>query len=127
MCYERRRAEACVDESAHHALVNEVYFCWAGLRNTLGPPVDFQVDFLEITKAKLKSHRFLRNTVEIFEAACWSRKIEEDRKVREAERREGAGRWEREILAGLRAWCCSMGGARCAFLVERCQGTNESV
>ncbi len=22
MCYERRRAEACVDESAHHALVN---------------------------------------------------------------------------------------------------------
>ena len=21
-CYERRRAEACVDESAHHALVN---------------------------------------------------------------------------------------------------------
>ena len=21
MCYERRRAEACVDESAHHALV----------------------------------------------------------------------------------------------------------
>ena len=26
MCYERRRAEACVDESAHHALVNRV--CW---------------------------------------------------------------------------------------------------
>ena len=24
MCYERRRAEACVDESAHHALVNDV-------------------------------------------------------------------------------------------------------
>jgi hypothetical protein len=24
MCYERRRAEACVDESAHHALVNLV-------------------------------------------------------------------------------------------------------
>jgi ankyrin repeat protein len=24
MCYERRRAEACVDESAHHALVNAV-------------------------------------------------------------------------------------------------------
>ena len=23
MCYERRRAEACVDESAHHTLVNE--------------------------------------------------------------------------------------------------------
>jgi hypothetical protein len=23
MCYERRRAEACVDESAHHALVND--------------------------------------------------------------------------------------------------------
>jgi hypothetical protein len=23
MCYEKRRAEACVDESAHHALVNE--------------------------------------------------------------------------------------------------------
>ena len=22
MCYERRRAEACVDESAHHALAN---------------------------------------------------------------------------------------------------------
>ena len=22
MCYERRRAEVCVDESAHHALVN---------------------------------------------------------------------------------------------------------
>jgi hypothetical protein len=22
MCYERRRAEACVDEAAHHALVN---------------------------------------------------------------------------------------------------------
>ncbi len=22
MCYERRRVEACVDESAHHALVN---------------------------------------------------------------------------------------------------------
>ena len=22
MCYERRRAEACVDESAHHTLVN---------------------------------------------------------------------------------------------------------
>jgi hypothetical protein len=22
MCYERRRAEACVDKSAHHALVN---------------------------------------------------------------------------------------------------------
>jgi hypothetical protein len=22
MCYERRRADACVDESAHHALVN---------------------------------------------------------------------------------------------------------
>ncbi len=22
MCYERRRAEACVGESAHHALVN---------------------------------------------------------------------------------------------------------
>ena len=22
MCYERRRAEACVDESAHHELVN---------------------------------------------------------------------------------------------------------
>ena len=22
MCYDRRRAEACVDESAHHALVN---------------------------------------------------------------------------------------------------------
>ena len=22
MCYERRRAEACVDQSAHHALVN---------------------------------------------------------------------------------------------------------
>ena len=22
MCYERRRAKACVDESAHHALVN---------------------------------------------------------------------------------------------------------
>jgi hypothetical protein len=22
MCYERRQAEACVDESAHHALVN---------------------------------------------------------------------------------------------------------
>ena len=22
MCYERRRAEACVDSSAHHALVN---------------------------------------------------------------------------------------------------------
>ena len=22
MCYERQRAEACVDESAHHALVN---------------------------------------------------------------------------------------------------------
>jgi hypothetical protein len=22
MCYERRRAEACVDESAHHAQVN---------------------------------------------------------------------------------------------------------
>jgi len=22
MCYERRRAEACADESAHHALVN---------------------------------------------------------------------------------------------------------
>ena len=22
MCYERRRAEACVDESAQHALVN---------------------------------------------------------------------------------------------------------
>jgi hypothetical protein len=22
MCYERRRAEACVDESAYHALVN---------------------------------------------------------------------------------------------------------
>jgi hypothetical protein len=22
MCHERRRAEACVDESAHHALVN---------------------------------------------------------------------------------------------------------
>ena len=22
MCYERGRAEACVDESAHHALVN---------------------------------------------------------------------------------------------------------
>jgi len=22
MCYERRRAEACVDESSHHALVN---------------------------------------------------------------------------------------------------------
>ena len=26
MCYERRRAEACVDESAHHALVMGVYF-----------------------------------------------------------------------------------------------------
>ena len=25
MCYERRRAEACVDESAHHALVNAVH------------------------------------------------------------------------------------------------------
>jgi hypothetical protein len=25
MCYERRRAEACVDESAHHALF--VYYC----------------------------------------------------------------------------------------------------
>jgi len=24
MCYERRRAEACVDESAHHALANLV-------------------------------------------------------------------------------------------------------
>ena len=22
MCYDRRRAEACVDESAHHALAN---------------------------------------------------------------------------------------------------------
>jgi hypothetical protein len=22
MCYERRRADACVDQSAHHALVN---------------------------------------------------------------------------------------------------------
>ena len=22
MCYERQRAEACVDQSAHHALVN---------------------------------------------------------------------------------------------------------
>jgi len=31
MCYERRRAEACVDESAHHALVNAwvcvFYYC----------------------------------------------------------------------------------------------------
>ena len=30
MCYERRRAEACVDESAHHALLWEVcvfYYC----------------------------------------------------------------------------------------------------
>ena len=25
MCYERRRAEACVDLSAHHALVNAGY------------------------------------------------------------------------------------------------------
>ena len=24
MCYDRRRAEACVDESAHHALANAV-------------------------------------------------------------------------------------------------------
>ena len=27
MCYERRRAEACVDESAHHALANSVLVC----------------------------------------------------------------------------------------------------
>ena len=30
MCYDRRRAEACVDESAHHALANaggrEIFF-----------------------------------------------------------------------------------------------------
>ena len=30
MCYERRRAEACVDESAHHALAN------AGSREIVG-------------------------------------------------------------------------------------------
>ena len=28
MCYERRRAEACVDESAHHALVFGCVFVW---------------------------------------------------------------------------------------------------
>ena len=27
MCYERRRAEACVDESAHHALVTAYCVC----------------------------------------------------------------------------------------------------
>jgi hypothetical protein len=32
MCYERRRAEACVDESAHHALAN------AGGREIVGEP-----------------------------------------------------------------------------------------
>jgi hypothetical protein len=34
MCYERRRAEACVDVSAHHALVMQCvyyYYCSRGL------------------------------------------------------------------------------------------------
>ena len=30
MCYERRRAEACVDESAHHALVIDPQHCCLG-------------------------------------------------------------------------------------------------
>ena len=34
MCYERRRAEACVDESAHHALAN------AGGREIVGKKWD---------------------------------------------------------------------------------------
>ena len=34
MCYERRRAEACVDESAHHALLQALAF-WFPLVKTL--------------------------------------------------------------------------------------------
>jgi hypothetical protein len=37
MCYDRRRAEACVDESAHHALAN------AGGREIVGKKEGEQV------------------------------------------------------------------------------------
>jgi hypothetical protein len=56
MCYERRRAEACVDESAHHALAN------AGGREIVGKKEGEQKG--SARGSIIRSRSFLRKRIE---------------------------------------------------------------
>ena len=56
MCYDRRRAEACVDESAHHALAN------AGGREIVGKKEGEQKG--SARGSIIRSRSFLRKRIE---------------------------------------------------------------
>jgi hypothetical protein len=61
MCYERRRAEACVDESAHHALAN------AGGREIVGKKEGEQKE-----SANVKDHdKLIMMVFRGLPRACW--------------------------------------------------------